>query len=210
MNNVVCHGRIALDNLRPLIAHCHFPAEARVLMEQLPHRIVTKPADRQALLLFEFFNPELEFEQYDSGRIFQQSGELRWEKEGEQFKIVYAGDEGELAETIEMLLRDYHERNESPEKLYFPRREAEKKYYLFGTRLDDEDLKKIGPTAKQGDFAEGRIQRLLRYPLEKEATKGPICLTVQEMYDETTEQLVLFRFVELDENDEKGQEDTQA
>jgi hypothetical protein len=210
VSNVICHGRIPLDNLWPLIKDCQFPAEARVLMEQLPQHIVTRQAERQALLLFEFFDLEIKFEQYTSGRIFQDAGELRWEKERDQFRIVYAGDEGELSKNVEKLLCKYHENNEPPSKLFLPTREPHKKYYLFGTRLENDTLEKIGAVAKKGDFAEVRIQRLLRYPLDplkKESTKGPICLIVQEMYDQATGQLALFRFVGLDENDEKGDEE---
>ncbi len=37
-------------------------------------------------------------------------------------------------------------------------------YFLFGKRLDQKALDRIGPAAQSGDFAEVRIPRLLRYP----------------------------------------------
>jgi len=43
----------------------------------------------------------------------------------------------------------------------------------------------------------------LRYPLKSKTTKGPIRLVVNELYDEATGQLIQFRFVGLDDTDER-------
>ncbi|HTK10287.1 MAG TPA: hypothetical protein VL485_24165 [Ktedonobacteraceae bacterium] len=200
MTYVICNGRVPLTGLHTLIAHCRFPAEALVLLECLPQHTITRQKERQDLLWFGSFEQKIAFENYTSGRIFQASGELRWEKERDDFQVVYVGDEGEFSRQIEAILRDYSNNTSLPELPSL--RSQRKEYYLFGTRLQPGDLEKIGPLAQPGDFAEVRIHRLLRYPL-KGNSDGPIRFIVDELFDEKTGQRVLFRFVGLNENENK-------
>ncbi len=173
-----------------------------MLLESLPLHPVIGRSKRQELLLFRVFEPNFSFQDYNTGRVFQKSGELRWEREQDQFQVVYIGEEGiELSATIEALSRDYRLSSATLPPVY----SEPKEYYLFGTRLQENELDMIGPPAQPGDFAEVRIHRLLRYPLKDEGkeTQGPIRLRVKEFYDKVTGQLVLFRFVGLNEEEPK-------
>ncbi len=144
------------DDLDSLIKHSQFPSDALFLVELLPQEAVVKPAERQNLLRFAHFDPEIAFAQYTSGRIFHETFELRWEQtDNGKIRVVYLGTtEGDLPglHPVEGDLA----RNEQPEY-----------YYLFGIRVKEDDLKKHKFPVPEGEsiFTEGRIPRLLRYPI---------------------------------------------
>ena len=180
MEEMVSTGLLTPDELTALIATCTAFFEGAIfLIEQLPSHVVTQ-AQRKDLLRCEPFDASVRFADYTSGRIFRQDFELRWEKEGNAFRVVYVGPE----------------RNMSPLKaernLALEKKGSAKPYYLFGERLGTEGLAKIGPVAVEGDFAELRIPRLLHYPVEK--SKRYVQLFIQEYVDRGTGEVALFRF----------------
>ncbi len=136
------------DDLDSLIKHSQFPSDALFLVELLPQEAVVKPAERQNLLRFAHFDPEIAFAQYTSGRIFHETFELRWEQtDNGKIRVVYLGTtEGDLPglHPVEGDLA----RNEQPEY-----------YYLFGIRVKEDDLKKHKFPVPEGEsiFTEGRI-----------------------------------------------------
>jgi hypothetical protein len=204
VTHTICSAHVSLAKLRPLLTHYPFPEEALVLLECMPEHIVTKQKERQDLLWFSTFDQFIRFEQaiplesYTSGRVFQDSGELRWEKDQNGFQVVYVGYEGNFSTQVVATLRDYSTNNDVSFPLIGKLGSKERKYYLFGTRLGKDDLEEIGPRAQLGDFAEARIHRLLRYPSLKKNYNGPLHFTIEELFEEETGQRVLFRFVKLD------------
>jgi hypothetical protein len=187
-----------IKDIDALIASYQFSPDAYVLVEQLPIHVVLQPEERQNLLLFKRFGkiePETRLSSYTSGRIFTPEFELRWERQDDMFQAVYVGPERsqvlpEAKITINMA---------SPRKTH---------YYLFGKRLKDEgvdnDVARIGPPARAGDFAELRIPRLLRYPELPNAPKAQrLRLAVREYIDETG-QVQLFRFLNLEPGEEES------
>ncbi len=84
---IVYSGRIALTELQALIKQCHFPAEALMLLESLPLHPVIGRSKRQELLLFRVFEPNFSFQDYNTGRVFQKSGELHWEREQDDSRL---------------------------------------------------------------------------------------------------------------------------
>ncbi len=160
-----------------------------MLLEKQP-RDVVKPKARQGLLLFERFNPKADFApytSYTSGRIFHTQGELRWERQQADMQVVYTGDreyKPELNDSEEMALGAYDSVTRS--------------YFLFGKRLDEKQLQRIGPAAQLGDFAEVRIPRLLRYPpLEELKDAERFQLAVCEYIDRATGANITYRFKNL-------------
>src|SRR5947209_2885534 len=123
-----------------------------MLLEEQPRRVIEQDA-RQDLLHFALFKPSIDFTHYTSGRIFHALGELRWERQHPKVQIVYTGHKEYKPELLDA--------RETPLDAYIPK---DRKYFLFGKRLNVEQLHRIDPTAKPGDFAEVRIPRLLRYP----------------------------------------------
>ena len=179
MEEIVSTGVLTPDELTALIASCaSFLGGATFLIEQLPSHVITQ-AQRKDLLRCEPFDASIRFADYTSGRIFRQDFELRWEKEGNAFRVVYVGPE----------------RNMSPLKaqgLVLEKKGSAEPYYLFGERLGTEGLEKIGSVAVEGDFADLRIPRLLHYPVEK--PQRYVQLFIQEYADKETGDVVLFRF----------------
>jgi hypothetical protein len=177
-----------VEDIDALIASYHFSSDAYVLVEQLPVNVVLKPEERQNLLLFKRFGeiePETRLSNYTSGRIFTPEYELRWERQDGKFQVVYVGQErSQLLPEAETEINTTSFRTTH--------------YYLFGRRLDDNDVAKIGPPAEIGDFAELRIPRLLRYPELPNAPRAQrLRLAVREYIDETG-QVQLFRFLDLE------------
>lgn len=155
-----------------------------MLVEKHPQHIV-EPQDRHDLLYFANFTRDFDYSSYTYGRIFHPDGELRWEKDGGAFQVVYTGDIQycpELKGTTSLTLDTYPAQT--------------KRYYLFGKRLDDKQLQRIGASAQAGDFAEVRIPRLLRYPVLQD-TSERVQLVVNEHRDSATGRNIAFRFVTL-------------
>src|SRR5690349_14300853 len=168
------------DLAEVLKAYC-VPSDTHMLMllEMLPQHIV-EPYKRQKLLHFAHFDPD-GCADYTSGRVFHKYGELRWEKQDGATQIVYTGHEHykpEIDITQTMQLDSC--------KL------VSRSYFLFGKRLDDHQLARIGPPAQAGDFAEARIPRLLRYPAPEDAER--VQIVVYEYFDRTAGGKVAFRF----------------
>ena len=183
-----------VEDIDALIASYQIPPDAYVLVEQLPTKVVLNAKERQNLLLFKRFGeiePEMRLSSYTSGRIFTPEFELRWERQDSMFQVVYIGSEcSQLLPAAKIVINMASYRETS--------------YYLFGRRLDDNDVAKIGPPAEMGDFAELRIPRLLRYPELQNAPRAQrLRLAMREYVDETG-QVQLFRFLDLQPEEKKS------
>ncbi len=157
-----------------------------MLLEAQPRRVIKQDA-RQDLLCFALFDPSFDFSSYTSGRIFHALGELRWERHHSNVQIVYTGRKEykpALPNAREIPL----------DTCLYEHRE----YFLFGKRLDKEELNSIGTAAQHGDFAEIRIPRLLRYPqLPKLTDAERVRLVMCEYVDPATAINVAYRFKQL-------------
>jgi len=172
-----------VNDIVGFIAGCNFPDDAFFLGEQQPAWVV-KPAERQDLLLFVDYKPTLPFAVYTSGRIFHREFELRWQQDNGRMRVVYLG-------TSKYRPRSLPEGEEIDMQL-------QRQYYLFGMRLKPGDLEEIGKPAREGDFAEVRVPRLLRYPrVPKNAQRMKI--VISESIDEQTGEVVQYRFQGIEE-----------
>jgi hypothetical protein len=181
-------GQIAINDLPQLVANCGFLPSAFVLIERLPQQVITKAIERQNLLRFTHYDRGISFADYTSGRVFDGHAELRWEKQGNMMQVVYLGSK----EHAEALLNCKLQASHTLDKL---KPAVEKKYFLFGERINAQDLMKIGTAANPGDFAEVRIPRLLQYPVPQNEQRY-VRLVVREYLDEEG-RVVLFRFQDL-------------
>ena len=126
-----------------------------MLLEHQPRSLV-EPDKRQNLLIFAPFNHTFDFASYTSGRVFHEHGELRWERSRSIVRLVYIGSAAyqpgvPTMRDVEQETLDHYNKTSI-------------NYFLFGKRLDKEQVARIGANAQEGDFAEVRIPRLLRYP----------------------------------------------
>jgi len=181
-------GRVKHNDFATLIRTYKIPPGTTTLMLlEIEPRYIVEPKARQDLLLFEKFHPEADFTPYTSGRVFHKQGELRWERQLTDIQVVYTGE------------REYQPKlNECEDRSLDGYDSVTRSYFLFGKRLDEGQIKRIGSTARSGDFAEVRIPRLLRYPLLEEL-KGAdyIQLAICEYMDHTTGANIAYRFKEL-------------
>jgi hypothetical protein len=138
---------------------------------------------RQDLLYFAPYSHEIKFMFYTTGRVFDTDYELRWEKRGKDWQVVYLGTERDLP----LLDKRDNVAWESHRTKY---------YYLFGKPLQPQQIR--GIPNETNLFAEVRIPRLLHYrpapPAEK--NKERVCLSAYEYLDKTG-QVQAFRFVAL-------------
>jgi hypothetical protein len=160
-----------------------------ILLESVPRHIV-EPHERQDLLRFELFQPDLDFTRYQSGRIFHESGEVRWEGlSPNEVQVVYTG-------TPEYRLALANGQQTTLAASVCER--VARNYFLFGKRLEKDDLERIGPVARTGDFAEVRIPRLLRYPrLPALERVERVQLALYEYVDLATGATLAYRFRDL-------------
>lgn len=206
MAEILYTGQVAPVRLAGLIEICHFPENALVLAEQIPTGIIPldpRNQERAKLLWFDTFahsvqsrKDPIQFANYTSGRIFSKDAELRWEKQSDKMQIVYLGS-SEHCPTPAIIDR-FRDRSADLQKL--TPRSTSRSYYLFGERLQQEDLDNMGERASLGDYAQVRIPRLLRYPVG-ETSKPYVSLQVCEYVDPTTGRVALFRFQKLKAED---------
>lgn len=188
MEEALYAGQITVDDFPQFVADCEFLPSAFVLIERLPQQVITKTIELRDLLRFTHFNQDISFVDYTSGRVFDEHAELRWEKQGNTMQVVYLGSKERTQVLLNYKLEESHELDKLKPGI-------EKKYFLFGERVNAEDLKKIGMVARPGDFAEVRIPRLLHYPVPQNEQRY-VRLVVREYFDEQS-RLVLFRFQDL-------------
>jgi hypothetical protein len=218
VEEVLYTGQMRSENLLLLIADCGIPENDRrilFLAENLPTHVID-PQQRQDLLLFDFYSPTLKFANYTSGRIFHPDWELRWEHRDANAHVIYLGKQSQL---VKQAMIQHHMQLKGQENLAESEREKlidlhklgkhERHYYLFGKRLEDNDVKQIGKPVRIGDFAELRIHRVLRYPAPGSMStggQGRVKLTVREYLDSDTGQVQFFRFQDLKEASENEEQ----
>lgn len=187
MTEILYTGRLTVDAMQRLISDCHFTSDARSLDEQIPMHFVSSAKERENLLRFTDYVPDGSYSDTTSGRIFQHDRELRWEQQGELMQVTYLGPEEDSSHLSVYAL--------TPHKELANWEKRTMSYYLFGERIDEDDLAQVG--AQAGDLAVVRIPRLLRYPV-KDENKPYVLLLVCEYVEKGTEQKAYYRFQGLE------------
>lgn len=189
IEEVLYTGPVILNDFQQFVQDCDFSSGAFVLVERLPEQVVSGAKARQDLVRFSHFEQDFPFAHYTSGRVFDEQAELRWERQGGMMRVVYFGSN----RRTHVLLNYKLQANNKLDEL---KPGEEKEYFLFGERLEPEDVRRIGPPAQLGDFAEVRIPRLLRYPPVGQDNQPFLQLVVREYLD-TENRVMLFRFQNL-------------
>jgi hypothetical protein len=185
-DDILCSGLLTKAEFLDLLAQCSFlreEQEVTFLGEIQPQRFIT-PKERQDLICIVSFDasiPHTTYSRYTTGRIFNQNFELRWQQEYEYLWVVYLG----ATQAIPYL----------NQPIVVEKVPDQKKYFLFGRRLTPERIKEIGYPAREGDFAEVRIPRLLHYPVPAKGTY--VQIEVQEYLDPATDMVAFYRFRQL-------------
>ncbi|GAC1461904.1 MAG: hypothetical protein NVS4B12_08760 [Ktedonobacteraceae bacterium] len=197
MLEVLYSGQVEANDLNKLLAACLLllvPQEALVLAEQLPTYAVSV-RERQDMLLFSTYSPEIDVTAYGSGRVFQRSFELRWERRDDIFQVVYLGPGTEHMKSglDEYKLRRSYEFSHLIEDKKLEYRE--KKMYLFGEQVEMSEQGEGTEIVHQKAFVEARIPRPLYYPVHN--SHPHVQLVVREYVHCKTGQVEYFRFQAL-------------
>ena len=173
-----------VTNIATLIEACNLPPEAFVLVERVPRVVIDDAQERCDLLRFARLSDGVAIESYTSGRVFNLDFELRWEQDAVtvgKTNVVYIG-----------IKRNLPGLTKSKRKLQTEDRERH--YYLFGERLGQDMLSKMGIEPEEGYYAETRVPRLLRYPtLGQGQQPQRLQITARK-----------YRFTELEKSREEG------
>jgi hypothetical protein len=197
MPEVLYIGQLTGPELTQLIQHCTFQSEAYFLGEQLPTHMVSDD-ERKNLLCFTRYAPAIPFDSYTTGRVFQPDSELRWEREGNQFRVVYLGSEQNEKVLQSYRCKEHTEFAERTSKNELKKRDQTKTYFLFGKFLDA----KVGAPEGCKPYAEARIARILYYPLTQKVTDKTqpatrVGIKVAEYIDSESGQIFAYRFQSL-------------
>ncbi len=175
-------------NIVQLIKQCNFPADAFLLLEQLPRQVV-KEDEREGLLRFARLSDGIDLAPYTGGHLFTRAFELRWEQEDGAISVVYLGEPRQIPGL------------QQHEGAFVPAGNL-RRYYLFGTRLEEStlDTMKVQPREKNYTYyAEVRIPRLLPYPILTDAKR--IQLLVDEYHHPELGQMFRFQDVQPAQDD---------
>ena len=134
MPEVLYTGQLTGPALKQLINDCTFQDDAYFLGEQLPTKMVSDN-ERQNLLCFTLYSPKIPFDNYTTGRVFQLDRELRWEREGNQFRVAYLGNEQDIKVLKNHGCEKYPDFTKRLSEDGFKKREQT--YFLFGKFLKE-------------------------------------------------------------------------
>jgi hypothetical protein len=164
----------------PLDASCMY-------LERIPDAWLDEPERRNGLRL-EKFDASIAFSEWERGRVFCDSFELRWEKLNDAFQVVYVGVPIEIpgfAPADEMDL------NATTRQM--------RSYILWGRRLPDDQLETVGrsKSADSNVFIEPRVPRVLCYPVSDRSWQ--VKIKVCEYVDPISGEMLYYRFQGLEE-----------
>jgi len=170
------------DSEAPTLADLVSADETLMLLEQVPLTWLEDEARKDGLRL-EPCETTTDFNGWQRGRIFNPAFELRWERTDGAFQIVYCGQQIDLP--------DFH----LADGIDLTNLVANS-YFLWGAKVQEDDLALIGQPAGSQVFVELQVPRLLRYPVSAQARQ--VKLQVAE-YRDAAGVLVYYRFQGLEE-----------
>lgn len=151
-------------DLRTVIGRLPMTETTLMLLERMPTTWLDEDERRSGLRL-EPVDPALDFNQWERGRIFDDTFELRWERSDGAFQTVYCG-RGDV---------ELSEFEPAAGELGGSRAE-DHCYFLWGTRVQEQDLALIGEPPGSTVFVELQVPRLLHYPVDATAQRAMLCV----------------------------------
>jgi hypothetical protein len=160
-------------------------------LERVPNAWLTEP-ERENGIRLEKFDAATDFAAWERGRIFCEAFELRWEKVDGAFHLVYAGAPVELDHFRPAEVTLTPEEDEG---------ERDGAYHLWGKRVAADKLDLVGAEEEDGyaPFVEGKVSRVLYYPVSPADHKQRIKLTVREYVDPEDGRVIYYRFRGIEE-----------
>jgi len=181
-----CFSDAKLTQISPTIMSIDWPQDTIMWLERIPLTLLNE-TERANGIRLEQFDPTTNFEEWARGRIFSTDGELRWEQQDGLFWVVYCGKNLDLPSFTQETLTDLQSEN---------LRVDERSYFLWGKRVEAQDLATLGLPAQTVAFVELQIPRILRYPVSSAAKR--VKMKVKE-YFAADGSLAYARFIGLEE-----------
>lgn len=163
-----------------------FSKAAPFLMLETMETAAAKPIlGRPTYVIVDRFRSQYDLNRYASGRMFDQSGELKWRREGATFRCVYIGCQAtSMANSrITSLDEGFHTQETS--------------MYLWGKKIAAHQLRHdMLFEEEETVFVELQIPQYLQYPVEGVADDGRVKVGVKQFYRQAM-QLAYYRFFNL-------------
>ena len=182
MTEQICWG--TTEKLSTIVQALDCPPELLMMLERVPTAFLSDDEQKPGICLQKYDASE-NLEAWERGRIFHNNFELRWEKQGGVFVIVYIGEPTELPMPHIMSLSEFETQDEN--------------YYLWGERMSADNLKAIDQPEATNLFLELQIPRLLPYPVSNRGGKLRVKISARHYLNSETGDLEFYRFRHLEE-----------
>jgi len=153
------------------------------LLEKVPASYIDE-RERQNGIKLVNYNEEINVGEWTRGRVFNTDGEIRWERNDDGYKVVYAGTAEEAAEKMNKYEQELVTGKPQP-------------YYLWGDLLEKRDRQELGLENKGAFYLESMIPRIFQYPLA--AGNKRLVIKVVSYEDVDTAMPQYFRFHSIEE-----------
>ena len=175
------------DPSSPVLALTWPSDTSYMYLERVPD-VWLNETERQNGLRLEKLDLSTPFGEWERGRIFCDTFELRWEKLDGAFQTIYVG--------ADVALPGFAPADELDLSATQPQTHS---YLLWGKHLPDDQLHDIGESEQPNSqvFIELRVPRVLRYPVSDRSQRVEI--KVCEYIDPTSGTVLYYRFQRLEE-----------
>jgi hypothetical protein len=143
---------IAVDhrtNLSATLTALAWSQTCYAYLEHIPTKWMGNRGSREGLQLIQY-NPGTPFNQWQRGRIFDATQELKWEWFAGKFHLVYCGPNPPDGLTERLTVTGAQQRA----------------YFTWGTRVPDDNRKALGIAQTESAYIELQIPRVLHYPVD--------------------------------------------
>lgn len=181
MTEQMCWGRS--EKLLPILHALDCPPESLMLLERIPNAFLSNDEQKNGICL-QVYDASKDIEIWERGRIFHNKFELRWEKQGSVFVIVYIGEPIELSMLHTKSLSEFETQDET--------------YYLWGKKMSVDALESMNQPAAMNVFLELQIPRLLSYPVSNQDGKDRVKISARHYLNSETGVLEFYRFRHLE------------
>ncbi len=147
-----------VNKVTDLVSVVVWVSPAWMYLERVPQDYL-EPKAQLSAIHFATLDVTTNFNSWERGRIFDANRELRWERIGGDFHVVYCG----IAPPASMTELDLE--NSTVRETH---------YYLWGQQVRADDRERVGLLPDQSAFIELRIPHVLHYPLPPSARRAQV------------------------------------
>ena len=171
------------SNVSDIVAQIGFSGSAFLILETLEKADVRPVLGMSTYVIVDTLKSGWNLNNYPAGRVFHRRGELKWQREGSRFHLVYIGLQPPQKLSLDAL---------KPLPAY-----RDKYVYLWGQKVEKEQLQhEMGFDQNDTIFVELQIPQYLKYPVVPKRERSRIRIRVREFYTQTG-QLEYYRFVKI-------------